>query len=777
MHGIPFRALPLAGAVFFSSLPAVQAQQSALLEEVVVMAQRYAENLQDVPISVTAISGDALDLRQIDGFDQLQYAVPGITFAAGINARQSASTIRGIGTGLFNVGIEGSVAMAIDGVILGREGAGLFDLSDVERVEVLRGPQGTLFGKNASAGVISIITRKPTDTFEADVKIGYGTRNELNLSGSVSGPLTDRIEGRVSGYSNQRDGYVFNVNPDAPQGELNERDEYGVRGKLAINFTENLDLLLSADYARRDQAAGALTLRNASAGGPGSGLLGSGVPAIGTATAASGITPGPDNRLLAADGVFRNQMESGGFSAELNWRLGDFDLVSLTAWRQWESFDNNDADLIPLPFLAVNLGDLEQTQFSQELRLLSPRDQRLTYTLGAFWFEQDLDQINTQAGTAGLDLLGVLPPGLLLGSDMVSAIEETNKALFGQGEYAMTDQFSLIVGARLLRSEISGNQLRTVTPGSVGPFAGQTVTPQPLRGEVNDTALAWRLGLQYYLSDQTNVFATVSKGYKSGGVVSGLTINGTGPQNTLLPTVDAEIPLQYELGIRSTGWGGRLTANLTAFYSTIEDFQAQALVPAPDGTTIFSVTNAGEARTYGFEADFTALPTDAITLSLAMAYTNATFEDFPGAPCYVLQPVGQDGCVDSSGNGRGDFQDLSGGDLANAPRWVMNGLARYDFQLLGKPAFSQVGVSYRDSAISSNTNDPNTRIGSYALVDAQVGLNFSDGRGTLALFGRNLLDESFAEAIAGQPFDNGGYAQFLTFESMRSVGVRVSMSY
>ncbi len=773
----PSRALPLSGAVVLFTTGLAHAQPSAVLEEVVVMAQRYAENLQDVPISVTAIGGDALDLRQVDGFDQLQYVVPGITFAAGINARQSATTIRGIGTGLFNVGIEGSVAMAVDGVILGREGAGLFDLSDVERVEVLRGPQGTLFGKNASAGVISVVTRKPADSFEADVKFAYGSRNELNMSGSVSGPLTESTKGRLSAYSNQRDGYVFNVNPDAPQGDLNERDEYGVRGKLAVTLNDNIDLLLSADYAKRDQAAGALTLRQASAGGPGSGLLGFGLPVVGPTSVANSVTPGPRNRLLAADGVFRNRMESRGVSAEFNWRLGDFDLVSLTSVRRWDSFDNNDADLIPQPFLAVNLGDLEQKQFSQELRLLSPRDQRLTYTLGAFWFEQELDQFNTQAGTAGLDLLGVLPPGLQLGSNMSSTVDETNMALFGQGEYAVTEQLSIIGGARLLRSEISGDLLRTVSPGSVGPFAGQSVTPAPLTAGVNDTAIAWRFGLQYYLSDQVNVFATVSKGYKSGGVVSGLTINGVGPEGTSLPTVAAEIPLQYELGIRSSIWDGRLTSNLTAFHSTIDDFQAQALVPAPDGTTVFSVANAGEARTWGFEADVTALATDALTLSLAMAYTNATFEDFRGAPCYVLQPVGPGQCIDSTGDGRGNFQDLSGADLANAPRWVVNGLARYDFQVLGLPGFSQLGVSYRDQALSSNTNDPNTRIGSYTLVDAQLGLSFSDGRGTIALFGRNLLDQNFAEAIVGQPFDNGGYAQFLTFESLRSFGVRLSMSY
>ncbi|MEL6921896.1 MAG: TonB-dependent receptor plug domain-containing protein, partial [Pseudomonadota bacterium] len=171
---------------------------------VTVTAQKVEENIQDVPISITAVSGAALEARQIDGFDQLQYVAPGISFNAGINARQSATTIRGIGTGLFNIGIEASTAIAIDGVVMGREGAGIFDFADVERIEVLRGPQGTLFGKNASAGVVSVVTRGPTDEFEANFSAGYGSFNEVNLNGAVSGPIADGITGRISAYSNTR---------------------------------------------------------------------------------------------------------------------------------------------------------------------------------------------------------------------------------------------------------------------------------------------------------------------------------------------------------------------------------------------------------------------------------------------------------------------------------------------------------------------------------------------------------------------------------------------
>lgn len=780
-----FTTAATAAIGLFGCLPAASAQEeeratpdSRRLNTVTVTAQRVEQNLQDVPISITAISGDALEGRLIDGFDQLQYVAPGLSFNAGVNARQSASTIRGIGTSLFNIGVEGSVAIVVDGVVMGREGAGIFDFSDVERVEVLRGPQGTLFGKNASAGVISIVTRRPTDTLSARFSAAYGSFDETNLSASVSGPVSDTVSLRLSGYSNRRDGYITNVNPAATQDKINERDEYGVRGSVEIDVSDTFDLVIGADYASRDEAAGALTLRSASAGGAGTGLLGFGIPLIGARSAALGITPGPENQEIGSEGLFLSDMETYGGFVEASKMFGEYELVSLTAQRSWKSYDVNDADLIGLPLLALNSGDLDQSQFSQEFRLVSPRDRDLTYTLGAFYFDQSIDQANTQSGTAGLDLLGVLPAGLLLGTDLASRLEETNLAVFGQAEYSVTDRFSLLGGLRLLRSELSASQSRSVTQGSVGPFAGQNVTPAPLSGDVKDTALVWRVGGQYHVNDNVNLFATLTRGYKSAGIVTGLTINATQAGGTILPTVDPEIPTQLEAGIRAASADGRWITNLTAFRSEIEDFQAQALVPGPSGTSIFSVTNAGTVETYGLEGEITLLPIDGLTLSTAFAYTNATFDEFPEAPCYALQPVGPSACIDPDGDGRGNYQDLAGKDLASSPDWVVNALARYDFPLTqAMNAFAQVGVQYRSDAISSNTNDPRTVLDSYTLVDAQLGVRFWDDRATFSLFGRNLTDEKFVEAIVGQAFDTGGYAQFLTFESEQTFGARLSVEY
>ncbi|MEE4539926.1 MAG: TonB-dependent receptor [Erythrobacter sp.] len=768
----------LAGASLFAfAFPSALAAQDIDEDEInsnviVVTAQRVEQNIQDVPISVTAIGGEALQTRQIDSFDQLQFIAPGVNFNAGINARQSATTIRGIGTSLFNIGIEASTAIVIDGVVMGREGAGIFDFADVERVEILRGPQGTLFGKNASAGVISVITKGPTDTFKAEANVAYGSFDELNLFAAVSGPIAGPVTARLSGYRNTRDGFVRNVNPNAPQERLNDRDEFGFRGKFNLEIAPGTDLLLSGDYVERDQASGASTLRSFSPGGPGTGLLGFGVPVTGPASTALGIVPGPQNLEIGSEAAYLSQMDAWSATAQLTTGIGDHELVSLTSYREWNSLDNNDADLIPQPLLAINLGDLAQSQFSQEIRLVSPRGRPFTYTLGAFYFEQDIAQDNIQGGTAGLNLLGALPPGVQIGTLLESDFSEKNYAIFGQGEYEVSEALTLIAGFRVLRSEVFGSQLKSVAPGFAAPFAGQVASTALESAQDKDTALVWRLGAQYFVDDNTNLFATVTRGYKAAGVVQGLTVRPI--QGQTLPTVRPEVPTQYEVGIRHRSDDGRVTANLTGFFTQIDDFQAQTLIPDPSGTAIFTVANAGKVETYGFEAELTVIPVEGLTLSGSVAYTNATFAEFPNAPCYQLQTAAQ-GCTVVSGQ---RVQDLEGATLANAPELVANGLARYDFDFGGETGgFAQIGVQFRGDAQSTILNDPNTIIEAYTLVDAQIGVDLLDDRVRVVGFVRNLFDESFVEAIFGTPFDTGGYSQFLSLEAQRTWGVRLSLSY
>ena len=772
-----------ASALCFIAIP-VSAQESEdesarTLNTITVTSQRVEQNIQDVPISIAAVSGDVLDTRQITDFSQLQFIVPGVNFNAGLNSRASANTIRGIGTSTFFDGIEASVGIVIDGVVIGREGAGISDFSDVERVEVLRGPQGTLFGKNASAGLISITTKGPTEDFEADFGVSYGSFNDLRLNAGVSGPIVeDKLLFRLSGYQNRRDGFIDNVFPDATQTDLNDRNEYGFRGKLEYRPTETLSLLFSADYQNRDTASGAFTTREASAGGPGFGLLGFGPPIVGQQLALFGITPGEENREIAADGEFIVDTEIYGFALEANWDIGDHTLTSLSAYRKWDFFTNNDADLIPLPFLAQNGSAVEQDQFSQEFRLASPTGNRLDYQAGLYLFTQTIDRQGDQAGTVGLDLLGALPPGLILGTSLESEFEELNYAVFGQASYELVPNLRVIGGLRLLYSDLEATQTRGVTEGAVGPFAGQTVTPEPLMDQVDDTAVVWRAGLQYEVNPDLNLFTTVTRGYKSAGIGFDFSTGPATPGGTDLPIVDPEIPLQFEAGFRSTLLDGRLVANITGFYTQVDDFQTQAVEPGDTGTFNFIIVNAGELETYGIEGDFSYLATDALTLSGSFAWTDATFSDFPGGPCIFMQPVGPNECVDADSNGTGDFQDLAGADLPNSPDFVFNGSARYEFpETFSVEPFFQLGLQYRSETVTALDNDPRSIQDAYTLLDAQLGFTTLDGRWSVHAFGRNLTDQKFVEAIFDAPFDNGGLAQFVSYESEQVFGVALRASF
>jgi iron complex outermembrane recepter protein len=807
-------ASPILGAVMLTAQPAwaqinssdddsLSAEETgAGIKTIIVTAQKVEEDLQDVPISATAISGVELQDRQIDSFEQLQYVAPGVLFSGGINARQSAMTIRGVGVGVFNIGVEASVALSIDGVTIGRTGAGIFDFADVERVEVLRGPQGTLFGKNASGGVISIITKGPTNDLSAEMNVAYGSFDEVNLSGAISGPLGDGVTARFSGYRNTRDGFIENINPNAPQQDLADRDEYGFRAKINFELSDTIDFLLNADHSRRDNTPGGLTYRQLSPDVPGTGLLPQLGPgafnAIGLESLNAGIIPGPNNRQIASDGDWAAESEVTGLSGELTALWGEHEFVSLTAWREWNTFSIEDADLIPQPFLLINSGAQQQSQFSQEFRLSSPRDRKFTYTLGAYYFWQEIDQFNRQVGTGGLNLRsfapGILPPILpapgLTGTDFESDFSEQNYAIFGQGAYAITPQFSILGGLRLLRSELEAGQLLYQTPSSVSPliiapFLFRALDENRVTVKNEDDAVTWRLGAKYDFSDDFNLFATVTQGYKSAALVTGEDIvESAANGESRLPIARPEKPLQFEAGLRYRSANNRLQAGLTGYYTRIEDLQAQSLVRGPDNTLVVSLSNAAKAVTKGFEADVTIVPVDGLTLSAAVAYNDSEYKSFEQAPCYSLQTPAQ-GCreirvePDNPDNlATTEAQDLSGAPLANAPEWIVNGFARYDFRITDRAsAFVQGGFQYRDDTLSLVSNDPQSRIDSYALFDAQIGLTFWENRATISVFGRNLTNEDFVAAIVPMPFDEGGYAQFRTFEAQRTWGARLALKY
>jgi iron complex outermembrane receptor protein len=731
-------------AVAEAQTPTVQTDDAGV-DEIVVTAQKRAQSLQDVPLSIAALGAETLIDRNITEISQLQTATPNFSFAASNNPRGAGITIRGIGTNNFSSAIEGSVGIVIDGVPIGRQGGGFADLFDVERIEILRGPQGTLFGKNASAGVLNIVTQNPKKEFEARAHASFGEDDEAVLRAAVTGPIAETIAARLSLYHTGRDGPITNV---ADGTDLNNRNEWGMRGKLLFEPQDNLSFVLAADYSERDAACCIWTTRIP---GTNAGLRAS--------QAAAGIVPGPDNRKVNIGGGLFIEQEIRGVSLQADWTLGNgVTLTSITAGRWWDAIDNNDADQQLASILDVNNGDSVQEQLTQELRATSPDNDTFEWVLGLFAFQQQYDLQNTQQGTFGVPL----PPGAQLSRRINVSNETNNYAVFGDASWTLSRPFTIFAGARYTQEDLTTQFRRAAVPGTalLGGVANQTANR-------DDTAWSWRLGGQFRPTEDIMLYASASRGFKGGG------FNALQDSPTLR-TVEPEIPTAYEIGVRSEWFDRRLRLNASAFRTDFDDFQVQAVAVSPAGTLFFDVVNAGELRTEGLEVELQAEPAQGLTFDLGMAFTDASYLSFPGAPCYAGQTAAL-GCIGTGGTSR---QDLKNRPLANAPEFTAAASVRYERPVNDAvSAFAALSASHRGDTFTALDLDPRSLQKAYTLIDAQIGLAATDSRYRLWVWGKNLGDEQFSEAIFDTPFDAGGQSQFIPLNAERQLGVSLEFRF
>jgi iron complex outermembrane recepter protein len=761
------------------------AANEAVLDEIVVTAQKRVERLQDIPFSIAAISGEVLEQRSLTTASDLQFAVPGLSFTgAGVVPSISGFNIRGIGTNSFSNSIESSVSMVVDGVALIRQGAGLMDLNDLERVEVLRGPQGTLFGKNASAGVISFVTKAPTPELSAGGGVSYGNFNALKLNGFVSGPLVkDKVFVRLSGYKNSRDGFVLNKFND---NMINNADEFGLRLRLRVEPSERLTINVGADFAESDADCCVQTTRSY-----GAGVFGNLLPppfqvhAALLAETAAGIVAGPKNREVITNTPNFSKQRARGVNAQFDLETGIGMLTSLTAYRKWSPSDGGDFDQTPLSIFSDNSNSSENAQFSQELRLGSVGENRFNYTIGAFYLNYDNSTVFTQAGTLGLDLLPPIfppplsfffptPPGTKVFRQSTVTASGENVAGFGEVNYKITDKFNVFGGVRVLWESQDVSVLRTVNAVSIAlsPVIGASWTPTAgtLSARQSDSAVSWRIGADFKASDDFMFFGSVSRGYKGAGF-------NTGVDTVALRPVAPEVPTSFEIGLKSSFFDRKLTINATAFTTEFKDFQAEAFVADPvTGINVFAITNAGSLRTKGIELEIAARPISGLSLGLGANLLDATYSSFVNAPCYPGQTAAQ-GCVTVAPNV--SVQDLTGKPLSNAPRWKINLNGRYEFALSASNefvGFVQGSYAWRSESIVSATNDPSARISSYGLLDASIGVNIRE-RLELSVFGKNIANNYFDDLIFSAPFDFGGYTNFPSFAALRTYGVALRAKF
>jgi iron complex outermembrane recepter protein len=718
---------------------AIAADSDRLLETVTVTAQKREERLQDVPVSVAVVSADSLGAFDLNQATDLAYLVPGVGVSNSAGPRSFGFFIRGVGTTSFaSESIESSSAYVVDGVVTGQAGAALSDLPDIERIEVLRGPQGTLFGKNASSGVINVVTKRPSDTFGASLKASYSDPdNETKLAGYVTGPINNDVRYLVSARTNQRDGFVRNL---ADGRGLNDRNDWGVRARIDLAGGENLEVSVIADYWKREADCCIWTLR--SAGTPAS---------VGELEQiARGARFGEENDTQNVDGGVFSDVDTGGVSVQADYSFGSgYTFTSITAFRSWHTIDGLDTDNRPVNTFNINFADFKQLLYTQEFRVTSPKEQFIDYVAGAFYYYSDVESESRQ--------LQPLLTGAFLNRiwDVVATTE--NMAVFGQANVNFTDDFRLIVGGRFLREVGIAETFRVDPVNNLNQAFGP--------GNLTDEAWLWRVGLQYDLSDDVSTFVTATRGYKGGG--------WNAPAGASLLLVEPEKPTNYEIGLRSVFADAGLMLNVTGFYQTVDDYQVTAR--QPENTGAFLLLNAAEVLTKGVEVEMIYRPVRATDLSFtgSLAYTDGKFDSFPTAPCYRGQTAAT-GC-------NGNIQDMSGKQLPYAPEWNASLNTHYGMELGGSglDLLFDLGVSYRTEAPANSPDDPSTYQDGYPLINAAVTLASSNDRWRVSFFGKNLTDERFATRIFTTPSTTGvnAYAQYVPYEAQRVVGLSLEMNY
>ncbi len=558
------------------------------LGKVTVTARRREEDSQKVPTPITVLGGETLEAQRISRVQDLQQVLPSVNVAY-IHARQSSVAVRGIGNNPASDGLEGSAGIYLDNVYLGRPGMAVFDLLDIEQLELLRGPQGTLFGKNTTAGVLNISTRAPTFTAERTVEVSGGQDGYFQGRGTVSGPLGETLAGRLSAYRTRDDGYIKNIHDD---NYLNGGERQGARGQLLFEPNEDFSLRWIADYNEEDSSNGSMVVYG-------------GAERFWQRAALVGASPlrDPQRRKVNINGRQHVSVHQGGSSLEANWNLaGGYRLTSISAYRYWHFTPANDEQL---NVSAINDTGVEvhDRQFSQEIRLASPTGGAFDYVVGAYAFRQNLGNktFTSYGPLADLYLLGANLGAL---NDTYSKangkIETDSFALFAQGTWHLTERLDFTAGLRGTYEEKNAKVERFAPLGgaAVGGVGAAVRNGQLGAYDSGDLsqynfAPSALLSLSYQFSDDLLGYASLSHGEKSGGVNLAVGSAPSAGADSLL--VGPERANDAELGLKSTLFDRRLLLNANLFWTGIHGYQATTLYQAPGSTQLVQVL-AGQRR-------------------------------------------------------------------------------------------------------------------------------------------------------------------------------------
>ncbi len=750
-------ATAVAATLLSLSLPEVSlAQGATALEEVIVTARKREQSLQDVSVAVTAVTAADLAANQIRNSEDLVAMVPSLNFQKGSNARQSSFNIRGIGTQSFSTGVEPSVSTMVDGVVMGRSLQAFMQLMDVERVEVLRGPQGTLFGKNSTAGVVHVITQNPADEFELEVMGGVEEGEKWMGGFNVSNTLTDNLAFRIAGFASEEDGWIENVNNGD---DLNNYDEQTIRGKLRWTPMDTLELKWASDYSGRDCECTQNTIRSMDP------FNGNEDDVQEILDELAPVVPGDENDKANVSYAPDQDWESWGHSLEINYDIGDFTLTSITAYRESEISADTDDDGRPTnPIGFEQSGGTDQEQWTQEIRLTSPAEDRLNYVVGFFYFDQEVSRQFTRE-------FEFVPGSPGIGISTFS-VDTKNWALFGEANYSFTDTLRLVAGVRYTEDKLDfvfGRVREGFPLGVPDPI-------EPTPGGTDEDDTSGKLALEWDFSDDGMTYLSYTEGYK--GPAYDVTF-GTDP--TTLEPVDPETSESWELGMKSTFFDNRLQLNIAVFHTEYDDFQGQAFFD-PDGRPdcpddnpacdpeddpgSFALVNAGKVESEGVEIDFTALVLPNLRVFGGVAFVDASIEEYEGGPCSFGQQFRGE-CPDG-------VQDLSGGDMPHSPDWKGSVTAQYTWETaMSFDVQFQGSVRFQDDVLYDLSQDENTIQEGFEIVDASIMLIDQNAHWDATLYVKNVFDEHYVLGIGStlDLFLPNGYLQSVPKYAERTAGL------
>ncbi|CAA0125120.1 Pesticin receptor [Halioglobus japonicus] len=743
------------------------------LEEVVVTANRRVESIQEVPMSVTAFTSDFFKNSGVTNLAELDQYTPSLKITQGTDSSSQSIRIRGIGSVGTNAGIDPSVGLFIDGVYQGRAGMSIGDLMDIQRVEILRGPQGTLYGKNTAAGAISIITKPPSpEGFESEVELMYNSDERGEIHAMVNVPFGESGHAmRLTGYG--IDGEHLYENKFNGEG-LNDANKWGVKSRILFDTGAKTtddgfgEFLLTMDYNKEDTDCCALAVIDYS------GFSTLGVPSTDNPSAAYqqklgkdaqgrqifqytsfedtvGFAPpansDPFDDDYWIDAPIHNKVEVGGIALEWNKDIAhENTLTFINAWRHFNSDSGFDGDFTA--YDAVN-GSQKYTfnQYSSELRITSPGGETLDYQGGLYAFYSDLDSTGRFAQSALLTsitpFLGPLFPEGTLNIDD-NNYKTTSFAAFGQVVWNISDKFSTTFGLRYTYEQKDFNGSQISDPKSdltIPPIVGPDVYLDETR---NDDDFSPTLIGRYFFTPDIMTYASISRGFKSGGFNQRRELEGRNGE------FDPETATNYEIGWKTSTDDRRLQFNGTFYFVDYDDFQAQSF----DGST-FTVTNAGAMQSYGAELDLVFVPIADVIVGSAIGYNKAEYKDFKNGQCTVDQAIteyyeGPNGPVFLGNQSLPPgvittcVQDLEGEPIDNAPEWTVSSYVQYERDL---PAdlvgTARLEHTFTDSYYLDQDLDPTLENPSVDLVNLRFTLSNMENSWEVAVWGRNILDKEY----------------------------------